>query len=447
MLRLNEKDRQYYTQVWGFDPVMECVPLTGGESQYRAEFPLPNDPGLANAGVTIAAEVTFSAEPRVINHIVFRRGNREGKVTCTHTIIYSGTVEDALTLATDGILGQAPTRTEEDLFTQAGTVALPPEEHFVALKSYVAAISEVGVEHLLGSSSPPNWGAWGDLGLSQPFGFNSAMRTQVVAALRAVAPQATTAILRNVFAELATEAGAEWFQSRLLLLDGMYFHALMRRSGLQAFFWRAGLSAPFTQFLVEVPDFFELMFDAVPCIPFVRAAVHWPGTPATVLAFLATSVQSVDWTEPAGARADYWSEVPVFRGGDMGLYQEFLRAHQEWDDSKGAINLTKVSFASGEGEWYHAHNDTLGYYALNHTNCPRTAIEIFARHPDSSIRCFVPLRNDVDPQILITLARDEDLHVRMAVAVNPLTPAEVLVELSRDEDLRVRSAVSWNPQI
>ena len=122
-------------------------------------------------------------------------------------------------------------------------------------------------------------------------------------------------------------------------------------------------------------------------------------------------------------------------------------ARQDWDPGKGQCGLANVSLTTGEGEWYHAHNDSLGFGALNHPNCPLTAIITFANHPNPAIRCYVPLRTDLDPQILVTLASDEDFHVRIAVAVNPVTPREVLEELSRDEDLRVRSAVSWNPQI
>src|SRR5271157_711010 len=443
---MDEDDREYYRQLWGFDPVTGRITLTGGHYRYVAEFPLACDPGLEAAGVTIAAEVTFSEGDRVYNHIVFRRGNREARVNCTHTVIYSGTMEDALTLAEDGILGDTRTRAEQVHFARAGTAALPPEEHFVALKSYVAALADAGIENLLGRGNPPEWDGR-DLGLSQPFGFNAAMRSQVVAALRVVAPKATNIILRNVFAELANIAGPEWLRPRLPLLDGMYFHSLMRRSSLPYFIWLAGLSAPFAEFLVEDPAFFELMYEAAPLTSLLRVAVFWPSTPASVLEFLAKHVPEEDWTAPAQVRVEYWSETPEFPERQQELKQDLSDASKNLDDAKGLVVLTKVGLASGEGEGFPAHADTLAFRAINHKNCPPTALAIFAAHPDPAVRCFVPLRKSLDVEILASLARDGDPHVRMAVAVNPLTPATALAELNQDIDLRVRSAASWNPQI
>ncbi len=69
MRLVTEDDREYYRQVWGFDPVAERR-LVGGKFQYRAEFPLSCDPRLTAADVKIAAEVTFSKRGEVINHIV-----------------------------------------------------------------------------------------------------------------------------------------------------------------------------------------------------------------------------------------------------------------------------------------------------------------------------------------------------------------------------------------
>jgi hypothetical protein len=446
VLRVDDRDRDYYRQVWGFDPVAGRIALAGGHYRYAAEFPLARDPGLNAAGVVIAAEVTFSEGNRVYNHIVFHRGAREARVNCTHTVIYSGSMEDALTLAEDGILDGRRTRAEQVHFARAGTATLPPEEHFVALKSYVSAIAETGIEVLLGGGNTPEWDGR-DLGLSQPFGFNAAMRSQVVGALRAVAVNATNMILRNIFAELAITAGTAWMSTRLPLLDGIYFHSLMQRSRLPSFIWLAGLSAPFAEFLVEDPTFFEMMYEAAPLTSLVRVAVFWPSTPPAVFEFLAENVPPEDWVAPARARPDYWSGTPEFPMRQPELLREISKAHEEWDHGKGMVVLTKVSLASGEGEWFHAHVDTLGFYAINHPNCPLIALAALAQHPDPSIRCYLPLRRGIEPDLLTTLAPDDDPYVRMAVAVNPLTPAGALAKLEKDPDPRVRSAASWNPQI
>ncbi|HMF30282.1 MAG TPA: HEAT repeat domain-containing protein [Candidatus Lokiarchaeia archaeon] len=434
-----EEDREYYRRVWGFDPDVDRIQLAGGEMRYRADFPLSRDPGLTAAGVKIAAEVTFHPRGKIYNHIVFSRGHKVAKVNCTHTVIYSGKMEDALTWAQDTILTNFTTLAEQGLFARAGTVSLPPEEHFVALKSYVAALAEAGVENLLGGGNPPEWDGR-DLGLSQPFGFNAAMRAQVVAALRAVAEQAMNALLRNVFAELASTAGAEWFRSRLILLDGIYFHDIMREYGNLDYTFKTGLSGAFAQFLLEDLDYFEMLYEIAPLVKLIRVVMHWPDTPPRVFNFLAAHVEPETWVAPDTPPPEDWDDLPIldFAGWAREIAHYYRRIHV----TAVAVEFALVHGVPGAIKWYRHHERTLGFRFLNHPNCPQSVLAVFTRHPDPIIRAFVPLHRDIGPQILVELASDPDEHVRLSVGCNPKTPDAVLEGLGQDSDPNVRFAAT-----
>ncbi len=440
-----ENDRDYYRQVWGFDPVADRLTLPG-KYQYRQEYPLLCDPNLSAAGVMIAAEVTFTLRGEVLNHIVFRKGTREAHINCTHTVIYSGTVEDALTLAQDGILNRFRTLGEQALFRRAGTARLPPEEHFVALRSYVAAIAEAGVESLLGAGNPPSWDGQ-DLGVSQPFGFNAAMRTQVVAALREVAPSSAETILQNVLAELVTTAGAAWFRSRLMLIDGLYFHYLMRNFVNNEFIWKAGLSAPFAQFFLEDPAFFEMIFEIAPIPNLIRCAVHWPDTPPAVFTCIITHARAEDWLEfPFPTRAD-WVDFPMQIESDSRLFLEMAHYYcMARIPPDGALNFGLLRAVPGMLKWVKKCRRMLGFWALHHPHLPVTLLSTFAHHPDPGLRALVTIHREVPPTLLAELASDLDPRVRLCVACNEKTPHELLATLASDSDPDVRSSASRTAQ-
>ncbi len=445
MALVTEDDRAYYREVWGFDPVADRRTVAG-KFQYRAEFPLTCDPRLTAAGVQIAAEVTFTARGEVVNHIVFFKGRREAHINCTHTVIYSGTMDDALTLAQDGILSRFRTLGEQALFNRAGTAKLPPEEHFVALRSYVAAIAEAGIESLLGAGNPPAWDGH-DLGMSQPFGFNAAMRTQVVAALREVAPTTAEAILRNVFAELVTTGGPTWFRSRLMLLDGLYFHYLMRNFVNNEFIWKAGMSAPFAQFLLDDPAFFEMIFEIAPLANLIRCAVHWPDTPPAVFLCIVTHARVEDWLEYPFPTQEDWADFPIQLGSESRLFLEMAHYYSKARiPADGGLNLRLLRVVPGAVNWFKKYRCTLGFWALHHPNLPVTALTMFARHPDAGLRALVTLNTQTSPTMLAELALDPDSHVRLGVACNTKTPHDALAMLAGDPDPGVQLAASHTAQ-
>ncbi len=209
--QLSEAERAYYRETWGFDPVEDCLSSIHSERRYEASFPLAQDPPLQTAGLTIAARVEWKGRD-IHNRIVIRRGPyEEAAVECTHTIVLTGRAEQAWTLAED--VYTAPDRlSEADMATLArggGPVALPPWEHFAALKSYVAAVAEAGIVNLLkGQFHPREEG--GEERPAVPFGFNADMQAQVTRALVTVVPDVVVPLLRELAAVLLDTAPPQW---------------------------------------------------------------------------------------------------------------------------------------------------------------------------------------------------------------------------------------------
>ncbi len=208
-------ERQYYRETWGFDPI-DGLHRLGQDTiwVYEAGYELAADPALIAAGVSIHAQVSFNFMELtkkewgiVRNKIVFRAaGGREAAVTCTHTVVYQGNVE----VATDWA-ANPPASTN-----LLGPAILPPWEHFVALKSYVAALAEVGIGNLLAAahSADDNTSA-----IKLPFGFNAEMQSQIFRALQTVAPGATRALQRDWLMGLIEVASVKWLIDRRALLN------------------------------------------------------------------------------------------------------------------------------------------------------------------------------------------------------------------------------------
>lgn len=224
-------DVAYYRSNYGFDPVRDRYPATHewgegcGWFRYEQDFPMTNDPGLHEAGVTIGARVSVevpetacmigeyrwdksydiapfcqqappgdgsdgetNARPANItsefqphNRIVFKHGARETTINCVHTAVHAA---PAGTLAgiNDRVLSEILTTTE------GRPTDLAPEDHFVALCSYVGGIAELGLAHLMGANSSTEVDATGGAFPTMIFGFNSAMVLQVLKALMILLP-------------------------------------------------------------------------------------------------------------------------------------------------------------------------------------------------------------------------------------------------------------------
>ncbi|OLS15879.1 MAG: Ras family GTPase [Promethearchaeota archaeon CR_4] len=224
--------RTYYRSFFGFDPVASKIKIRTGEYKFEQFFPLKADIELERQGILIGARVevreaptryfTSSRKntskspateiaPKINNRIVFKKGSQEQLVSCVHTAVCTLDATEAF-IADENQLFELSRNSDNEL------VRLPPEEHFVSLRSYVEGIAALGIRNIIGASyysekiNPE----------TLPFGFNSAMQRQIIEALRKLAPTATQALVRDVLIELASTVPQDWFNSRLLLLDQIY---------------------------------------------------------------------------------------------------------------------------------------------------------------------------------------------------------------------------------
>ncbi|GAB4305122.1 MAG: hypothetical protein Kow0069_00460 [Promethearchaeota archaeon] len=215
MAQFRRVEASYYAEAFGFDPEAERKRSGVLSFRYEAWFPLAADPDLDRAGVELGARVEVTGGD-VANKLVFRKRNAdaEGVVRCVHSVLKTVDAAEAANLAAEVAAGRTGDLGGE---SRPMVVGLSPEEHFVALRSYAAAIAEFGVENLLKLDEPDSPGSGnasgsdGDL----PFGFNAAMRGQVVRALAKVAPTTTRKIVVEHVAALCRTGGRDWVEKRV----------------------------------------------------------------------------------------------------------------------------------------------------------------------------------------------------------------------------------------
>ena len=118
---------------------------------------------------------------------------------------------------------EIPEFQEDIVFENASTYSprlqeLDIEEHFIALRSYVAGIAEMGLEDLLLASyhseeiNPE----------TLPFGFNAAMHNQIAKCLAKVAPLQSYYILTDLYEELKASVPEDWLKPRIEMIHRMY---------------------------------------------------------------------------------------------------------------------------------------------------------------------------------------------------------------------------------
>ncbi len=161
-------DRDFFNLHFGFDPVADritaispasldeemdyaTIPL---EFRYDAVFPLINDEILNAAGIAIGARCDVFQDGTTHNRIFFKRGESEISTRCVHTVLIApvdGTDQCSLILGRDRLLESGNILTEERSIIRMNLPAskLMPQEHFFALKSFVAGIAEVGLATFL----------------------------------------------------------------------------------------------------------------------------------------------------------------------------------------------------------------------------------------------------------------------------------------------------------
>ncbi len=206
----NPQTLAYYQQVWGFNPASGRIQLKKGWSRYEEFYPLGNDADFHQMGVEIGARVDWKDE-RISNSIIFRCQVQEARVECTHAVIYQGQREEVLDRANDPL-------SIPDAESMLSPAQLSPEEHFVALKSYVAGIAEIGIAQLFRASY---FSSEYDPA-SAVVGFNSLMQKQVAEALVKIATVPARNLLQTFLIDLMTHAPPAWVEQRLPYLDVTY---------------------------------------------------------------------------------------------------------------------------------------------------------------------------------------------------------------------------------
>ncbi len=204
------RDLSYYIDTWGFDPRKERR-FSGTGLKYEKSFPLQNDPGLHAMGVKIVAKVVFSKRG-IATRIVFKRGWRRAEIACVHLAIYSGNAGEVIPYGEDRVLDDQGVRMDFP------PVQISPEEHFVALRSYVQAIAEEGIMKLLQESTRQSKYDLEAL----PFGFNAAMHAQVFRALAKLCPDAVRHLALDLLFEIADNTTDKWFGRHIFIFDDLY---------------------------------------------------------------------------------------------------------------------------------------------------------------------------------------------------------------------------------
>ena len=155
-----------------------------GSYTLEQAFDLVNDPELLKAGVEICARMKVN-EFGFDGRIVFRRSWVVSTISCTHAVV-------------DQIIFDAG---EEKGFRSVSTEGRPalrnqltPEEHYVALKSYVGYLAEEGILNLLMASFKAELDQE-----KQEFGANHLMCQQHTRALLDIAPETTANLLELMF--------------------------------------------------------------------------------------------------------------------------------------------------------------------------------------------------------------------------------------------------------
>ncbi|MHA1732965.1 MAG: hypothetical protein ACTSU5_13545 [Promethearchaeota archaeon] len=382
--RVSPEDREYYIEYHGFDPWEDRitpVPSHGVNYRYQVFFPLARDPDLQRAGIEIGARVDVDEKMAARNRIVFRKGGRETVVDCIHTAVCTLDVSEAF-----GNAGEAESRIlEMARTTENRQVDLPPEEHFVSLKSYVAGIADLGIANIMGAtyqseSINPE---------TLPFGFNRFMQRQVMGALGELDSKATRTMVREFVLELVDSVPPDWLARRVKLLQEMY--------DIQ--------SAIFSS-----PGAFEIVTSAIDTDEFKLLAAAYPNTHEDILLELVSE----------GSR-----EVKLAVALNPNI----------------PVEACKVLLAErGDKEMI----ERLG----RNPNLPAAVIErILYLNEDFGIRKALARNPTTPPSLLKRLLEDPDYAVKIWARANPNATREVLLGVNPRIRGNPRQVVTFNGQM
>ncbi len=467
---LPKSTRDYYRSTWGFDPVVDCRHLGKDSFRYEECFPLSQDLPLQAVGITIGARVDWGGE-EIHNRIVFHRTDMRGRrrtasVECTHTVVYAGPASDALTFADDIYTSADAIKTSdwERLTPNEKLVTLPPWEHFAALKSYVAAVADMGVIALLLQSIVPSTAP--TVGL--PFGFNAEMQAQVVDALYAIAPRALVSIYRDLTCEfLDTHPQAalidQWMEWPMIFIGRSkrkHWGLLLRRLGeptLMYWFRHTEIADKLQDRLFTKPALLARAQAIAPDLPWdtlrnewrartqaecsdhvICNGIHeyllefpqaevWPRHPFSCYEFPREILSRASASIRRSRVETHLREVIEYYGRDGGMEEEF----EQW--GKDALDQVEAAITKPfpvervrlhETEYYLRWNDIL-------------MLRVLAHHVHNAL-----VVASLSPEFQADVVADCDFVSRLALVGNPRTNATVLATLVADPQPCVRAAAA-----
>ncbi len=419
---------KYYREVWGFDPVTERKDLGHGKFRYERPYPLIQDPPLEAAGITMLARVDFLGNTSH-NRIIFRRGNNEAGVYCTHTVVYKGTFEDAVTLVEQ----MNAEEKIEDLILQLrlgpqGRATLPPEEHFVALSSYTHSIAEMGISNLIRTaffSDNPTTGG-------NAFGFNSAMQSQIIEALRSIAPQATQSLLQDLCLQIAETVPFLWLLSRLDILE-------QRLHFREVIFSNSEAYATFTEIICNKEA-------EIPQDPEVARAIYGffeKGSSPDARQSMARNTKLPSKVARILAQfGDFGTRRSLSE--NEGLFPEVLALLANDPDSKIRVNVAKHKNLSpvllenlAKDKDFYVREEV-----AKRKNIPLEIIQRLAKDVDLRIRAYIIIRDDLPEEQILPLSKDPEITIRVAVARRSTLPLPILEALAKDPEPSVRYRIA-----
>lgn len=140
----------------------------------------------------------------------------EREVGCIHVAVTTTTLEQLPEFQTETAGSPSLDLNLEKVSSTSGEILeLAPEEHFVALRSFVAGIAEMGLETMFSTKYSTD-------ALFLPFGFNSLLQRQVMECLITLCPIAAKSIQQRILGDLLETAPLEWLLSHLELLVDTY---------------------------------------------------------------------------------------------------------------------------------------------------------------------------------------------------------------------------------
>jgi len=280
-------------------------------------------------------------------------------------------------------------------------VALPPWEHFKALRSYVMGITNTGITNMISKSY--TMGDPEDL----PFGFNAAMQKQVMDAINKTAPNAFNAMKVKVFEHLRETTPPDWLRSRFKILDKRFnFSGLACR-----------LRDPEFALELMIAGGTEKMFSDCPNVAINAIKI----SPPELLSRLATHNNTkVRYYVGKNAITPEPLEI-LARDKNIAVRKQVAKNPHTLPETLTDLATDARSEVRSEVPWNNAALPILANLANN----------------DFTVRVNVAANDDTPPEVLSRLAMDNNRMVQRMVARNKNTPPEVVASiLERDRQAR-----------